>query len=155
MINDETFIRAVVDSPDDEGPRLVYADWLEEHGDPRNAYVRAEHEWARSRRPGALKKVRRLAKSLDAEWVARVSRPSVGVCLQAPLFRRASKRTTEDAIHRVEARFGVTFPPEYRAFLLNYNGGGFLYPLFTEDGQPDETMFFMSSPGSVWARRIS
>src|SRR5262245_10804909 len=29
---DEAFLRAVCESPHDDGPRLVYADWLEEHG---------------------------------------------------------------------------------------------------------------------------
>jgi uncharacterized protein (TIGR02996 family) len=36
-------IRAIADSPDDDGPRLVYADWLEEHGDPeRAAFIRVQ-----------------------------------------------------------------------------------------------------------------
>jgi uncharacterized protein (TIGR02996 family) len=141
MTEDEAFIRAIVDSPSDEGPRLVYADWLEEHSDPRGVYLRAEHKWASTRKGHALTKVRELAQPLDAVWVARVSRPPVGVCVEAPLFRPAKKLTTEAAIHSEESTFGVRFPPEYRAFLLNYNGGGFLYPLTTPDGDLDEGAF--------------
>ncbi|MEO7731174.1 MAG: TIGR02996 domain-containing protein, partial [Kofleriaceae bacterium] len=31
--------RAVLESPDDDGPRLVYADWLLEHGGLRGEYI--------------------------------------------------------------------------------------------------------------------
>jgi uncharacterized protein (TIGR02996 family) len=41
----EAFLRAIYDSPEDDTPRLVYADFLEEHGDPdKAAYVRYECE---------------------------------------------------------------------------------------------------------------
>jgi uncharacterized protein (TIGR02996 family) len=39
----QAFLRAIADTPDDDTPRLVYADWLEEHGDPdRAAYLRVQ-----------------------------------------------------------------------------------------------------------------
>src|SRR5438093_4089128 len=41
------FLRAVLDRPDDDGPRLVFADWLEERGDPRGAFIRAQVELER------------------------------------------------------------------------------------------------------------
>src|SRR5687767_4899399 len=44
---DETFIRAITDDPDDGALRLVYADWLEEHGDPRGELVRTCEEMRR------------------------------------------------------------------------------------------------------------
>src|SRR5579884_708793 len=31
---EEAFLQAITANPDDETPRLVYADWLEERGDP-------------------------------------------------------------------------------------------------------------------------
>src|SRR5947209_17585824 len=35
MIDDRpALLRAVTANPDDEAPRLVFADWLEEHGEP-------------------------------------------------------------------------------------------------------------------------
>ncbi|HYT91149.1 MAG TPA: TIGR02996 domain-containing protein [Gemmataceae bacterium] len=37
MNQDQALLRAVIDNPDDDGPRLVYADWLEEHGDAERA----------------------------------------------------------------------------------------------------------------------
>src|SRR4051794_25062384 len=46
MIADETdtgFLTAICRSPDDDAPRLVYADWLEEHGDPERAeFIRVQ-----------------------------------------------------------------------------------------------------------------
>src|SRR4051812_6366435 len=37
MPDDDAFLRAIIDNPDDDLPRLVYADWLDEHGDPDRA----------------------------------------------------------------------------------------------------------------------
>jgi uncharacterized protein (TIGR02996 family) len=34
---DEAFLQAILAAPDDDAPRLVYADWLEEHGQPERA----------------------------------------------------------------------------------------------------------------------
>src|SRR4051794_13124382 len=41
-MDDEDFLWAIAENPDDAGPRLVYADWLEERGDPRSEYLRVE-----------------------------------------------------------------------------------------------------------------
>jgi len=35
MLQDETFIQAILENPQEEANWLVYADWLEERGDPR------------------------------------------------------------------------------------------------------------------------
>jgi uncharacterized protein (TIGR02996 family) len=36
------FLRAIREAPDDDTPRLVFADWLEERGDPRGEFIRAQ-----------------------------------------------------------------------------------------------------------------
>ncbi len=36
-VDEDGLIRAIIDAPDDDLPRLVYADWLEEHGQPARA----------------------------------------------------------------------------------------------------------------------
>ena len=42
------FISAILDSPDDDTPRLVFADWLQEHGEePRAEFIRAQIEAAK------------------------------------------------------------------------------------------------------------
>jgi uncharacterized protein (TIGR02996 family) len=48
MTEDDALLRAVLAAPDDDAPRLVYADWLDDHGDPaRAAFIRAQVELAR------------------------------------------------------------------------------------------------------------
>ena len=40
---DEAFLRAILADPEDDTPRLVYADYLEEHGDPDRAeFIRVQ-----------------------------------------------------------------------------------------------------------------
>src|SRR5215471_14828390 len=39
-LQDETFLQAILEHPEDEANWLVYADWLEERGDPRAALYR-------------------------------------------------------------------------------------------------------------------
>lgn len=41
--DDEPFLRRIRAFPDDDGPRLIYADWLDERGDPdRAAFIRVQ-----------------------------------------------------------------------------------------------------------------
>jgi uncharacterized protein (TIGR02996 family) len=50
---EEAFLQAVIESPDDDTPRLVYSDWLEENGDPKRAeFIRVQCELARLTEPG-------------------------------------------------------------------------------------------------------
>ncbi|HJZ90199.1 MAG TPA: TIGR02996 domain-containing protein [Gemmataceae bacterium] len=128
MTDDEAFLRAILAAPRDEAPRLAFADWLDERGDPRGAYLRAEVNWARSQSADDMNAVRAAATGLDLVWSARVSRPPAGVCCDRVRFRKHEpdlKRPTltPRAIDAVEGRFGITFSADYRAFLLNYNGG--------------------------------
>ena len=39
----EPFLEAVLERPADDGPRMIYADWLEEHDDPRRAELLRLH----------------------------------------------------------------------------------------------------------------
>jgi uncharacterized protein (TIGR02996 family) len=48
MNHHEAFLQAVIESPDDDAPRLVYADWLDEHDDPARAeFIRVQCSLAR------------------------------------------------------------------------------------------------------------
>jgi uncharacterized protein (TIGR02996 family) len=42
MSDHEAFVEAIADDPDDDAPRLVYADWLEERGDPHGELIRVQ-----------------------------------------------------------------------------------------------------------------
>ena len=43
---DQPFIAAILANPDDDVPRLVYADYLDERGDPRGEFIRVQCELA-------------------------------------------------------------------------------------------------------------
>jgi uncharacterized protein (TIGR02996 family) len=67
---------AVLDNPEDDAPRLVYADWLDEHGRPeRAAFVRLQVERTRAPRHDPIRDVLalradRLWDLYGADWVA-------------------------------------------------------------------------------------
>src|SRR5262245_45122502 len=42
QIEAEAFLQRIRAYPDDDAPRLVFADWLDEHGDPRGAFIRVQ-----------------------------------------------------------------------------------------------------------------
>jgi uncharacterized protein (TIGR02996 family) len=41
-MNDAAFLEAIAAAADDDAPRLIYADWLEERGDPRSRFIRLQ-----------------------------------------------------------------------------------------------------------------
>jgi uncharacterized protein (TIGR02996 family) len=48
VMPDDAFLQAILSSPDDDTPRLAYADWLEEHGrSERAAFIRVQCQLAR------------------------------------------------------------------------------------------------------------
>ncbi|HEV3255639.1 MAG TPA: TIGR02996 domain-containing protein [Gemmataceae bacterium] len=69
------FLRDIIDHPDDDAPRLIYADWLDDHGRPERAeFIRVQCELARlpSGAPlrGALQaREAELLKAHERSWV--------------------------------------------------------------------------------------
>jgi uncharacterized protein (TIGR02996 family) len=48
MTPEDAFLRDIIEHPDDDAPRLVYADWLDEHGEGERAgFIRTQIELAR------------------------------------------------------------------------------------------------------------
>lgn len=78
MDDEAAFLRAIAHAPEDDAPRLVYADWLDERGDPRAAFVRLDLELhrlaggANDHRAALAERMRDLAPCLDARWVKRM-----------------------------------------------------------------------------------
>src|SRR5947209_5479870 len=78
MTHDDAFLRAIIEGPDDDDLRLVYADWLDERGDPRGEFIRVQVELARpsgddgppgARRRGELEaRERELLREHAGEW---------------------------------------------------------------------------------------
>src|SRR5262249_39515714 len=73
MVLPEALLRDIYDHPYDDAPWLVYADWLEEQGDPRAEFIRIQRELthlsAQDPRLGNLQERRaRLLGAHQAEW---------------------------------------------------------------------------------------
>jgi uncharacterized protein (TIGR02996 family) len=75
MSESNAFLREILRRPEDATTRLVYADWLDERGDPRAAFLRL-HVALRSLPPdhphrrGSEEELSRLRKGLDISWLA-------------------------------------------------------------------------------------
>ncbi|MFO0824110.1 MAG: TIGR02996 domain-containing protein [Gemmataceae bacterium] len=74
MSEERAFLKAIKKKPEDRTARLVYADWLQEHDDPRGELIRIEEELPTlaiySDRYWQLKPRRReLLKAADKPWL--------------------------------------------------------------------------------------
>ena len=154
-MTEEAFIRAVVDHPGQDTPRLVYADWLDDHGHPdRATYLRAEAAWAALavtclRPPEG--ELRDAAARLDPLWVARVSRPPLGACCDRLRWKASGDPLEPRHLDEIRRWPRVRLPADYAAFLLNHNGGSpltadFAVPRTPLYGIPVGT-FFPFRPG--------
>jgi uncharacterized protein (TIGR02996 family) len=126
-MEEEAFLRKIIDTPGDDTPRLIYSDWLEERNDPRGFFLRAEVEWAKpwkyDQRPNDSTKLRSVSKGLDPLWVARVSRPPLGVCWEQVSVNASGTSLSLSELWDLEQRLGVSFGMPLIAMLLNRNGG--------------------------------
>src|SRR5262245_17894644 len=74
MAHHQAFLPDIIANPDDDAPRLIYADWLEENGEPERAeFIRVQCELARlprgdDRRPTLLARERRLFVTHGGTW---------------------------------------------------------------------------------------
>ena len=78
---EEALLRAIADSPYDAAPRLVYADWLEECGDPRAEEVR---DGCRYRMPITPRETKHLKAIAAGRVAANASQVVVAVAPEKP-----------------------------------------------------------------------
>jgi uncharacterized protein (TIGR02996 family) len=88
MTPEEAFLQAVRENPDDDGPRLMFADWLEEHGDIRGEFIHVQIELSRddlpeSRRAALQARERTLLEEHRRRW----EQPLAGLVASC-VFRR-------------------------------------------------------------------
>jgi uncharacterized protein (TIGR02996 family) len=79
---EDTFLEMILASPDDEDPRLVFADWLEEQGNPRGEFIRLQCQRAKLTR-------------YDPEWQPLLAREAV-------LFREYEGQWSKPFLRHVE-----------------------------------------------------
>lgn len=70
---EDAFLHTILDNPEDDIPRLVFADWLEEQGNPRGTFIRLQCQRAKLTRFDAgwselLSEKSRLFKQFEPEW---------------------------------------------------------------------------------------
>ena len=81
----EAFLRAITANPDDDVLRLVYADWLEEQGDPRAEFLRLDCALA-GKAEGTMENAatkarwRELRENFDPSWLIQIARPPLENC---------------------------------------------------------------------------
>jgi uncharacterized protein (TIGR02996 family) len=95
MSHEEGFLRAILDTPDDDGPRLVYADWLAERGDARGEFIRLQCVAARTpaddpRRRALRAREEELLAAHAPDWCA-----SLGLGTDECRFRRGFVEAVE------------------------------------------------------------
>jgi uncharacterized protein (TIGR02996 family) len=97
-------LAAVKEAPEEDAPRLVLADWLEEQGDPRGELLRVQCElgrwgeereaWGNPRRQEMIDRQAELLSQHGAEWRGAFEVPGANVKLERGLLRlRLSART--------------------------------------------------------------
>lgn len=68
-----SFLQSIIADPDDDLPRLVYADWLEDRGNPRGEFIRVHCELARlpddaPEKPALLQREDELRRQWRRRW---------------------------------------------------------------------------------------
>jgi uncharacterized protein (TIGR02996 family) len=90
MTHDKAFLQAIIEEPEDDTPRLVYADWLDEHGKADRAeFIRVQCELAKlpgdsPRRRALEEREQALLKAHRDAWLTEVA----GWARQGAVFRR-------------------------------------------------------------------
>lgn len=79
------FVAAIQAEPDDDVPRLIYADWLDEQGDPRGPFVRAQVALARlpaddPQRTEWAELEKELLAEHESEWSSELNEEMFGWC---------------------------------------------------------------------------
>src|SRR5262245_23124110 len=118
-ITRDALLAAVCEQPDNDHPRLIYADWLEEHGDDadrdRAAFIRLQIE---AKNPATdldrLCELRRREKALLEQYAATWQKPFAAA--HKPFFERgfvANVTLSLDALLRRGKRFFEAAPLQY------------------------------------------
>ncbi len=77
MTHEDAFLQAICEAPDDDTPRLVYADYLDERADPRGGFIRVQVALATlpegdERREDLEARERALLEQHEEEWLGPV-----------------------------------------------------------------------------------
>lgn len=121
MTQDErSLIAAIAADPDDDGPRIVYADWLQQAGDPRGELIAVQCALDRGHTAELATRERELLERHEAEWLARA-----GLRLGEGRFQRGLIERIDATASRVAAVIEQLVElPSLRALRTTVDGGG-------------------------------
>jgi uncharacterized protein (TIGR02996 family) len=141
MIHDEAFLQAIQTSPEDLGLRLIYADWLEDSGQPKQArYLRIQAEQANLLNRQlrfyqlALQK-RAVRETLPYDWWSRLGSPRFNLVGHMIKYRVAWE---EDGYDTTDGGFGLVTeetPEEITYAPVRLSSGWPLLSLTVEGGE--------------------
>ncbi|MCI0460370.1 MAG: TIGR02996 domain-containing protein [Gemmataceae bacterium] len=83
MGDEQALLNAVLTAPEDDQLRQVYADWLEEQGDPRGEFLRLDASLpvlSRRKRYAARDRLRELYAVINEDWLALICRAEIDRC---------------------------------------------------------------------------
>src|SRR5262245_23639561 len=111
----QSFLEDIRANPDDDTPRLVFADWLMERDNPRGEFIRVQCELAKlddedPRRPALEARERELLDAHEARWLAEL--PSFKPIRWGPFDRgfvaRAQAQDTRYFLRHAKQMFAAT-----------------------------------------------
>jgi uncharacterized protein (TIGR02996 family) len=124
MSDERGFLRAIQDNPEDDSLRLVYADWLEERGDPRSEYLRlvcalSSPECADQEVEKFHERLQELRACADPRWLAAVTTPWANLRYHRKTFallgeKPVLSKVNVRKIERWESRCGASLPLSVR-----------------------------------------
>lgn len=101
---DEEFHAGLIANPSDDGLRAVYADWLEEQGDPRSEYLRLQLNLrTAAEQDGIRSRLRVFRQQVDVDWWSPLTKTAVLANIHANL--PALHAVEQDAISLGAERF--------------------------------------------------
>lgn len=122
MTHEEAFIQAIRETPNDDAPRLIYADWLEEHGQgDRAEFIRVQCRIAQtfeeeSEQAALLARTESLLREHWDEWVGRL-RAIVGPWRDRYGEGWMREQFHSDGLHRFQRGFVDVLALEAEDFL--------------------------------------
>ncbi len=120
MNANDAFLLAIRETPHDDTPRLVYADWLEERGDPRSEFIRVQCELAQlppedASRVALEERERELWDLQRVAIIAEAARGSLADTLQY-VTATEMRETLEEAVEPMGVVFRRGFVSEIHTF---------------------------------------
>jgi uncharacterized protein (TIGR02996 family) len=132
MTHEDAFIQSILDAPNDEAPRLVFADWLEDEGQPIRAELVRVQTSLMSLPRGDLRRARlvlrerTLRRRCKGEWAEHLGLLMSWDSLLALFRRRLAETIAWCATHRANGEFlrtATLVPPSLLSGSTGEGGG--------------------------------